>query len=89
MTARLIKESASSQARSHISVDARERLLDACARRAGAMQTAEIRALLPSFTRTDISYLRTRKGNEFGIERLLLAAERFGIPVEIRIGEAA
>jgi hypothetical protein len=77
------------QARSGISRQAKLRLIDELARRSSDVPPRELQKLLPSWRPSMFSYLRNRKDDEFGWERLLLAAERLGVPVEIRIGEAA
>lgn len=81
--------SAAAQARSGMSRQAKLRLIDELARRAHDVPPKELRKLMPSWRRSSFSYLKNRRADEFGWERLLLAAERLGVPVEIKIGEAA
>jgi hypothetical protein len=85
----LVTHTASGRRTSHLSQSLHSSLLNACARRAAAMDTADIQRVLPTFSRADISYLRTRKGKSFGFERLLMACEAFDIPFAYRVGEAA
>lgn len=68
-------------ARASYSEDRKEKLLAACAKRARLMEPAELKAIFPTWSVKDISYLRCEREDYFGWERLLYIAEQLDIEV--------
>lgn len=76
------------QNRATFSEPTKTALLDAVARRASRHTTPELMSML-GLHRHEISYLRNRRPGYFGWERLLYAAEKIGVRIDLSISEAA